>query len=266
MQGASQAHLIEATDGYAYVVKFTNSPQGRRILINEWIASIVLNYLEIATPERAIVFISEEFLTENPDTHLQLRTRRQAIEAGYHFGSRFPGDLTTTVVYDVVSDTLLDKLDNIADFRGVLAFDKWMGNADSRQAIFFHPKRKERIGTSAADGLKEGMMAQMIDNGQVFEGSNWRLAASSIQGLYFRPEVYKGVRGLDDFEPWLTRIVNFPKDILNDAAKALPSSWLLGDEKALEALLGRLLARRRSVPNLIGESRSANIALFPNWR
>src|SRR6266849_2549187 len=72
MRGGAQAHLIEAADGHAYVVKFSNNPQHRRILVNEWIASVFLRYLGISTPESAIIRITETFVSENPDAGLQL--------------------------------------------------------------------------------------------------------------------------------------------------------------------------------------------------
>ena len=49
MRGGAQAHLIEAADGHCYVVKFLNNPQHRRILVNEWIASVFLRYLGISS-------------------------------------------------------------------------------------------------------------------------------------------------------------------------------------------------------------------------
>ena len=54
MRGGAQAHLIEAADGHCYVVKFLNNPQHRRILINEWIASVFLRHLGFSTPEAAV--------------------------------------------------------------------------------------------------------------------------------------------------------------------------------------------------------------------
>src|SRR6202789_4365967 len=90
MRGGAQAHLLEASDGHFYVVKFLNNPQHRRILVNEWLGSAFLSYLGISTPETAIVRISEDFLADNPDVYLQLGSRRLAVPAGWHFGSRFP--------------------------------------------------------------------------------------------------------------------------------------------------------------------------------
>jgi hypothetical protein len=157
-------------------------------------------------------------------------------------------------------------IDNLADFRGVLAFDKWMGNVDSRQAVFSRSGLKRRIRNNEKKEVKRDMVAYMIDNGHVFEGANWRLGTSPLQGLYFRRKVYEGVQDLEDFEPWLTRILDFPDDVLQSAVKALPSSWIVGEETALESLLARLLARRKSVPHLICQSCSDQVDSFPRWQ
>src|SRR3984957_11600184 len=131
MRGGAQAHLLECDDGHFYVVKFRNNPQHRRILVNEWLASVFLNYLQISTPETAIVNVRADFLAANADIHIQLGSRHQAIESGVHFGSRYPGDPAKVAVYDFVPDVLLDKVVNRNEFLGALAFDKWIGNADA---------------------------------------------------------------------------------------------------------------------------------------
>src|SRR5271166_3368357 len=87
MRGGAQAHLLECDDGHFYVVKFRNNPQHRRILINEWIASALLSYLDISTPPTTIVGLSAECLLANPGICIQLGSRRQPVEAGWHFGS-----------------------------------------------------------------------------------------------------------------------------------------------------------------------------------
>ena len=116
---------------------------------------------------------------------MQLGTAAGAIETGWHFGSRFPGDPARNVVYDFLPDSLLEKVENLVDFPGALAFDKWMGNADSRQAIFFRARLKEWLPARARIRCGWDFVAQMMDNGYVFEGPHWRLGDSAIQGLYF---------------------------------------------------------------------------------
>ena len=265
MRGGAQAHLMEASDGHFYVVKFLNNPQHRRILVNEWIGSAFLNYLGIATPETAMVRVSSEFLAENPEVHIQLGSGRRAIEPGWHLGSRYPGDPGRHVVYDFLPDTLLDKVENLPDFLGALAFDKWIGNADSRQAVFFRARLRDWLPGSGAHPLRMGFVAHMIDNGYVFEGPHWRFSDSPLQGLYFRPLVYRSVHGLDDFQPWLDRIAHFPEEVVDQAVKQIPPGWLAGDEQELEALLERLLARARRLPDLIEASRGGRTNPFPGW-
>src|ERR1700689_2061622 len=91
MRGGSQAHLLECDNGDFYVVKFRNNPQHRRILINEWVASVFLKYLQISAPPAEMVNLSVEFLASNPEIYIQLPHRRLAVEPGCHFGSRYPG-------------------------------------------------------------------------------------------------------------------------------------------------------------------------------
>lgn len=262
MRGGAQAHLLEASDGHAYVVKFVNNPQHRRILVNEWLSSVFLDYLGIATPPAAMVEIGAAFCEANPEVGLQLGREARAPALGWHFGSRYPGDVARTVVYDFLPDTLLPRLENFADFRGVFVFDKWMGNADSRQAIFYRAQVFDVAGETPA---RLGFVAQMVDNGFVFEGPHWKFPDSPIQGLYFRPLVYKSVQGWSAFEPWLERIRHFPEEVVDRAMRELPPAWLDEDEETLERLLENLLRRRKRVADLIEQTRRARSNPFPNW-
>lgn len=264
MRGGAQAHLLECSDGNAYVTKFLNNPQHRRILANEWVSSAFLKYLGLSTPEAAVVNVTPEFLEANPEVFIQAGKERVAVTPGWHFGSRYPGEVTRTVVYDFLPDALLPKVVNVGEFVGMLAFDKWMGNADSRQAIFFRARVSEWGPVGAPERL--GFVAQMVDNGYVFEGPHWRFGESAIQGLYFRTLVYEGVRGLNAFEPWLERIRHFPDTVVDQALKTMPSAWLEGDEEAFEKLLNQLMRRRARVADLIADCRSARGNPFPEWK
>jgi hypothetical protein len=265
MRGGAQAHLIEADDGNFYVVKFKNNPQHLRVLINELIAGVFLRYLQITAPETAVVRLTAEFLEANPDVHIQLGSRRVPVEPGWHFGSRYPGDPDRLAVYDFIPDLLLEKVVNQREFLGVLAFDKWTGNADARQAIFFRSRVREWR-PAGEQPVRLGFLAQMIDHGYIFNGPHWDFADSPLSGLYFRPLVYQGVRSWDDFQPWLDRVVHFPEEVVDEAFRQIPPEWLEGAEEACEALLERLLRRRRRVPDLIREIGRRPGNPFPNWR
>jgi HipA-like protein len=266
MRGGAQAHLLACDDGHFYVVKFTNNPQHRRILVNEWVASIFLQYLQISTPAVAIVDLSAAFLEANPDIHIQLGSRRQPVAPGWHFGSRYPGDPAKIMVYDFIPDILLEKVANLAEFLGVLVFDKWIGNADARQSIFFRARLLEWSPGKGDRAERRGFVASMMDHGYVFDGPHWTFSDSPLQGLYFRPSVYRAVRSWNDFQPWLDQVVHFPEELADQAQKQIPPEWLAGDESALDALLQKLMARRKRVPDLIQDSRHGRINPFPDWK
>src|SRR5256885_14127043 len=91
MRGGAQAQLLEADDGHWYVVKFRNNPQHRRILINELLSAVFLDYLKISSPEVKLLDVTPAFLAANPEVHLTLGSRRIEVEPGWHFGSQYPG-------------------------------------------------------------------------------------------------------------------------------------------------------------------------------
>ena len=264
MRGGAQAHLIECSDGNAYVVKFQNNPQHRRILVNELIASTLLRHLQIAAPETALVRTGEAFLRAHPEVGMELGTQRVAPLHGWHFGSRYPGDPTTSAVYDFVPDTLLAQLANPRDFLGVLVFDKWTANADGRQAVFFRARLRDWDGQ--ANPQRMGFVALMMDHGFIFNGPHWDFPESAAQGLYPRRAVYATVRSMRDFEPWLERVLHFPEQVIDNAWKAVPPEWIENEETQLEALLEKLWKRRTRVDQLLDETRRGRISPFPNWQ
>jgi hypothetical protein len=259
MRGGAQSHLLEADDGNFYVVKFQNNPQHRRILVNEFVSAEFLQYLQVSAAPAQLILLTPEFLAANPEIYIHLGTRRIAVEPGWHFGSRHPGNPDSLAIYDFVPDALLSGISNLEAFRAVLVFDKWMANADGRQCIFF------RARVTDWGPVRKAFVAVMIDHGFVFNGPNWDFSESPLQGLYPRKLVYEQVRSLDDFDPWLTQVVNFPEEVVDRAFRRIPPEWIEGEEDEFELLLEKLLKRRKQVPDLIGESRKARINPFPNW-
>jgi hypothetical protein len=259
MRGGAQSHLLEADDGHHYVVKFRNNPQHRRILVNEWISAVFLDYLKISSPAPALVRLTPGFLAENPEVSLTLGTRKVTVEPGWHFGSRYPGHPERTAVYDFLPDALLGQVVNLDDFRAILVFDKWVGNADGRQSVFF------RAIVESAAARRPGFVTSMIDHGFAFDGPSWDFSDSPLQGLYARRLVYEPVRSLNDFQPWLDQVIHFPEEVLDCALKSVPPEWVEGEEDALERLLETLIERRRRVPDLIRAARDCRVSPFPNW-
>jgi hypothetical protein len=265
MRGGAQAHLLEADDGHSYIVKFQNNPQHRRILINEWIAGEILSHLRIAAPEQEIVLLSAEFLEKNPEIRIQSGSRQIGVEPGRHFGSRHPGTPLSTAIYDFIPDALLGQVANAEQFLASLVFDRWTANGDARQSIFFRAQLSDWLAQPGVPPRKLGFIALMIDHGFAFNGPHWDFPESAITGLYTRRVVYGKVRSLDDFEPWLSRVRNFPEEVLDRALRRIPPEWVGEDERALERMLERLLDRRKRIPELLHGCRNARGNPFPFW-
>jgi HipA-like protein len=265
MRGGAQAHLLEADDGNCYIVKFQNNPQHRRILVNEFVAAEILTHLQISSPGHQLVRVSADFLAANPEVHLQLGTHRIPIQPGWHFGSRFPGNPDVTAVYDFIPDALLNQVANSEQFLGVLAFDRWVANADGRQSIFFRAQLRDWLARPGIPPRKLGFVVLMIDHGFAFNGPHWDFPDSAITGLYPRRVVYSGVKSIDDFQPWMDRIGNFPDEVLDKAERQIPPEWIDQDGDKLERVFETLLARRKRIRELIAECRNAPGRPFPQW-
>ena len=173
MRGGAQAHLLEADDGHFYVVKFRNNPQHRRVLINEWIASTFLQYLQVAAPETAIVRSAR-----NSSHKIPMPASRWAMKSGLSnpagISARAIPAIPTASPCTISSRIACSRrIENRNEFLGVLAFDKWTGNADARQSIFLRARFREYVPTFQGHALRVGFLAMMVDHGYIFNGPHW---------------------------------------------------------------------------------------------
>jgi hypothetical protein len=185
---------------------------------------------------------------------MQLGRGRKPCEPGVQFGSRYPGDPSVEPVVDYLPDEQLRDLENIADFWGMLVFDKWTCNTNGRQAIF--------VPTAGAHHYR----ALMIDQGFCFNAGEWNFPDSPLRGIYLRSLVYTGVRGPESFAPWLDRLARQTTDaVLGEIAGEIPPGWYNFDQDPMEILLERLARRRERVPELLDGARNSSRQPFPNW-
>jgi hypothetical protein len=144
---------------------------------------------------------------------------------------------------------------NLDAFAGMLAMDKWTGNADSRRATFY-PRTRERK-----------YIAAFIDQGCCFGTGKWTFEDCTLQGRYWQREVYAGVTGWISFEPWLSRIEQIDERTVWVIAGEIPPKWYGNDWSALERLVEQLLKRRGAnlIKGLIDAFRLSQRKPFPNW-
>ena len=170
--------------------------------------------------------------------------------AGLHFGSRF---IVDEEVHDWLPSSWIGNIKNVKEFAGILAFDKWTGNADGRQVVF-HKKRSQRK-----------YRAAFIDFGYCFNAAEWNFLDSPLRGAYARQEVYAHIESWSDFEPWLSRIERCSTAILQSIARDIPIEWY-GERHDLDFLLDSLFERCRTVRRLIDDCRNSPRNPFPNWK
>ena len=256
MRGASQPHLLRCDDGANYVVKFQNNPQHVRILANEMLASRLALLIGLPVPAPAFVEVPPELVRGNPPLEIEVGSRREPCAAGWHFGSRFPGLPSNTLVLDFLPDRLLRRVRNLkALFLGALVFDKWTCNCDGRQVIFCRSEDDE--GTAYSGFL--------IDQGFCFNDGEWNFPDSPLRGLYPRRLVYEKVRGLRSFEPCLSRVENLEPAQLQACVGGIPAAWCGADSAQLERLVERLYERRRKLRQAIVDAKNSALRPFPNW-
>jgi HipA-like kinase len=252
MRGGSQAHLMRCSDGQYYVVKFKSNPQHIRVLVNELFGTRLMEKLGLPTIPTAIVQVSQELINLTTELVVQWPRYRSPCASGLQFGSRYYGNIRKGWTLDYLPSDELTTVANFRDFIGMLAFDKWTCNCDGRQFLFT-PRR----GTLWMAG---------IDQGFCFNAGEWNFPDSPLRGLYTNKTVYRDIKGMDDFEPWLDRLENkITFEMILEAAADIPAEWYESDYASLSRLLEQLNRRRSMVRELIRDSRARSPESFPQW-
>jgi len=253
MRGGAQGHLMLGADGNVWVVKFQNNPQHMRVLANELLAARLAAAAGLATPQVDLVEVSSWLVEHTPELEIDLGQRKERCQPGLQFGSRFVGGLMPGQVVDYLPEEQLLEVRNLSEFAGILALDKWTGNANGRQAVFVRKQRERRY------------RAMFIDFGYCFHAGEWRFEEAPLRGVYYRNAVYREVRGWEAFDPWLTRLEKIPDETVWEAANEVPPEWYGGNLSEMEALVERLLLRRSRIRESIEMFARSDRKPFPKW-
>jgi hypothetical protein len=142
---------------------------------------------------------------------------------------------------------------NLGEFAGILALDKWTGNANGRQAVFARKQRERRY------------RAVFIDYGYCFHAGEWKFENIPLRGVYYRNDVYREITGWESFEPWLTRLETMAAETGWAAANEIPPEWYGGDLSEMEALVEKLLAQQSRIREQIESFGRSDRKPFPKW-
>ena len=253
MRGGSQSHLMLCSDNNFYVVKFRNNPQHIRVLANEMLASGLARWVGLPTPHCTVVYVDQDLIRANPELSIQLGQKTVACQPGAQFGSQYAVNPTKGRVWDYFPAEQLRRLRNLETFAGMLALDKWLGNVDRRQVVFWTCGRDRKYNPA------------FIDYGFCFNGGAWGFLDAPLQGAYSENAVYNDISGWNCFEPWLSKIEAMPDATLWEIASEVPTLWYSGNTNEFQELVVAILARRHHIRKLIDDFRRSERRPFPCW-
>ena len=244
---------MRADDGHFYVVKFQNNPQHLRVLANELLATRLAETVGLPVPATEIVEVREWLVENTLELRMDLSGFPLRCKPGLQFGARYVCDPDEGHAFDYLPESMLPKVRNLATFAGMLVVDKWLGNADGRQAVFWKKTHERKY------------KATFIDQGYCFNAGEWSFPDSALRGVFARNFVYQHVRGWESFEPWLGRVETLAPAVIHEIAGAVPPEWTGHDWGEMEKLVETIVERRSKVRELITAFQHSSRQPFPAW-
>lgn len=145
-EGGSLPALVDADDGFSYVIKFRGAGQGKKALVAELIGGELARLLGLRMPEMVFAELDESFARMEPDEEIQDLLR---FSVGKNLGVHFlNGAITFDANVDLVSeeeaskivwlDALLMNVDRTARNTNMLIWHKELWLIDHGASLYFH--------------------------------------------------------------------------------------------------------------------------------
>ncbi|WP_286774828.1 MULTISPECIES: HipA family kinase [Sphingobacterium] len=145
-EGGSLPALVDADDGFSYVIKFRGAGQGRKALIAELIGGELARLLKLRVPEIVFAELDESFGRTEPDEEIQdLLKFSVGKNLGLHFLS---GAITFDANVDAIGaeeaskivwlDSLLMNVDRTVRNTNMLIWHKELWLIDHGASLYFH--------------------------------------------------------------------------------------------------------------------------------
>jgi len=145
-EGGSLPAIVEADDGFMYVLKFRGAGQGVKALIAELIGGEIARTLGLRVPEIVFANIDSAFGRTEPDEEIQdLLKASVGLNLALHYLSgAISFDPTVTVVDEILSsqivwlDCLLTNMDRTVRNTNMLWWHKELWLIDHGACLYFH--------------------------------------------------------------------------------------------------------------------------------
>lgn len=145
-EGGSMPALVEADDGFLYVIKFRGAGQGVKALIADFIGGEMARAAGLFTPELVFATLDEAFGRTEPDEEIQdLLKASVGLNLGVHYlsGSITYDALVTKLDAKLASkivwlDAFLTNVDRTVKNTNMLTWNKQLWLIDHGAALYFH--------------------------------------------------------------------------------------------------------------------------------
>lgn len=211
LRGGSQPILVEASDGFRYVLKFTNNPQGPNVSFNEAMGTELYRCAGLSVPKWEAIEVTEEFLNRNPRCWIETAKGMLKPHPGVTFGTRYLGR-TGSRLWEILPRSSFSRISNKKDFYLAWLLDICARHTDNRQAVF--------------EEKPDGIQAIFIDHGHMFSGPHGEVTRPHYcTSAFLDTRVYEGRQNEGQID--VARIVlNIDVDELWMRTEQLPNEWL----------------------------------------
>jgi hypothetical protein len=205
-EGGSLPAIVEADDGFMYVLKFRGAGQGVKALIAELIGGEIARMLGLRVPEIVFANIDEAFGRTEPDEEIQdLLKASTGLNLALHYlsGSISFDPAVTTVDATLASqivwmDCLLTNMDRTVRNTNMLWWHKELWLIDHGACLYFHHNPQ-----------------------------NWQEQALRPFTLIKDHVLLKQATQIDAVDPAFHSILN--NDRIRAIVNLIPDDWLIGD-------------------------------------
>ncbi len=145
-EGGSLPAIVDADDGFPYVLKFRGAGQGKKALIAELIGGELARSLGLKMPELVFLYLDDSFSKTEPDEEIQDLLR---FSVGLNLGLHF---LSGAMTYDplvseinaltasqvVLLDSLITNIDRTPRNPNLLMWNRELWLIDHGASLYFH--------------------------------------------------------------------------------------------------------------------------------
>jgi hypothetical protein len=145
-EGGSLPAIVQADDGFLYVLKFRGAGQGKKALIAEFLGGELARAIGLKVPELVFMHLDDSFSKTEPDEEIQdLLKFSVGLNLGLHF-------LSSAITFDplvsqvdaltaskvVLLDSIISNIDRTVKNTNLLHWNKELWVIDNGASFYFH--------------------------------------------------------------------------------------------------------------------------------